>query len=379
LAHYADRIDAGRKLGRLLAARIDGPALVLGVPSGGVQVGAAVAQALHAPLLPLLVRKVGLPEQPQVVVGAIDADGALVRAGGGDPGLMPAELEIIAEDVGIQLRQWKRVFGSPDPASLVRGRTVIIADDALISGLTAHAGVEFLLRRACERIVVAVPVATRDGVARLEALGVEVVAPERRDTAAEIPRTYERLPDVTTDEMVELLARGGPSRPPALPSGEITERELRLVDVRGAGHRAVLRVPVGLGPFPGVIVAGGGTEPGTELGARVAGRLVEAGLASLRISLESGSPVETVLALAADVLSARPEIEPLRLAVAASQEAAPAVVAAAADRRMMALAVVSPPDDHETPAGALLLADAALNDRDLDRLARWLGERLRPG
>lgn len=380
MAAYEDRIDAGRKLGRLLAARIDGPALVLGVPSGGVQVGAAVAQALHAPLLPLLVRKVGLPEQPQVVVGAIDVDGALVHGDGGDPGLMPAELEIIAEDVGIQLRQWRRVFGSPDPASFGPGRTVVIADDALISGLTAHAGVEFLRRRACDRVVVAVPVATKDAVARIERLGVEVVAPERRDTAAEIPAAYRRLPEVTTDEMVELLARGGPSRPPALPSAEMSERALRLVDSAGIGHRALLRVPAGLGPWPAVIVAGGGMDPGGELGARVARRLAEAGLASLRLTLETGAPPEVVLALATDVLSARPEIEPLHLALVGSQEAASAAARAGPpDRRVQATAVVAPPDDVEPPEGALVIAGAALGDRDLDRLARWLAERLRPG
>jgi hypothetical protein len=80
------------------------------------------------------------------------------------------------------------------------------------------------------------------------------------------------------------------------------------------------------------------------------------------------------------VLSARPEIEPLRLSLAVAQEAAPAAVrAGGSDRRIQALALVAAPDDVEIPGGAMVLADAALGDRDLDRLARWLADKLRPG
>ena len=326
--------------------------MVLAIPSGGVQVGAAVAHALHAPLIPLLVRKVGLPEQPSVVVGAIDCDGAIVH-GSVDPGLLPAEMESIAEDVGIQLNHWKDLFGSPDPAGLVRGRTVVVVDDALLSGLTMHAGLEFLRRRGAERILVAVPAASRDAAARIEGLGVELVAPERCPTAADIPAMYERLPEVTTEEMVDLLVRGGPSRPPALPAQNAVERAIRLVDAAGVSHSARLRLPSGLGPWPAVVVAGGGVEPGTPLGERVAARLSDAGVASLRVALGTAVPARLVLALAVDVLSARAEIEPLRLGVVGLSEAVEAATGFTSDRRVQALALASPPPDLEPPDLAL--------------------------
>lgn len=377
---YLDRIDAGRQLGKLLAPRIDGPAVILAVPRGGVQVGAQVAEALHAPMIPLLVRKVGLPEQPSVVVGAIDADGAMVTTGlAKDTGLLPAELESMGEDVAIRLTQWRRSFGAPDPAKVVRSHTAVIVDDAVFTGLTTWAGIEYLRRRGAERILVAVPCGVSGSLDELERLGVEVIAPVRVDTPEQIAQCYEHLPEVNAEEVAHLLARGGLSTPQGMQVSPSGDRSIRLVDSRAVAHKALLRLPTGLGPWPGVVLAGRGIEPATSAGDALATRLAEAGIASLRLGLEGGAAEETVVELALDVLSARPELDPFRLGVVGVALATlPVVEVASHDKRVVAQVLVSPPGSIEPPHRSLVLDGGAMDSREIDRIARWLADRLRP-
>ncbi|HWV38303.1 MAG TPA: phosphoribosyltransferase family protein [Vulgatibacter sp.] len=377
---YLDRIDAGRRLGKMLAPRIDGPAVILAVPRGGVQVGAQVAEALHAPMIPLLVRKVGLPEQPNVVVGAIDADGAMTFTDlAKDSGLLPAEMESMGEDVAIRLTQWRRAFGAPDPAKVVRSHVAVIVDDAIITGLTTRAGIEFLRRRGAERIVVAVPCGVASSLEELEKMGVELVVPVRVSKREEVDRCYEHLPEVTAEEVADLLARGGLSQPQGMNVGQAGDRSLRLVDSRAVAHKAVLRLPSGIGPWPGVVLAGKGVHPGTSAGEALAARLEEAGLASLRLELEGGASEEAVLEVALDALSARPELDPFRLGLLGCGRAAPAAVeVASGDKRVAAVAVVAPPGNLELPDHSLVVDDGVLDARSIDRIGRWLGDRLRP-
>lgn len=380
MERYADRIDAGRKLGRLLAPRIDGPAVVFGVPRAGVQVAAPVAEALHVPLMPILVRKVGLPEQPDVVVGAVDADGAMVFARGGrDAGLLPGETESMGEDVAMRLIRWRETFGAPDPAEVLAGHAAVVVDDAVISGLTIESAVGFLQRRGAQRIVVAVPVGLESSLDRLAELGAEVVCPLRVRTREEVDDAYVHLPEVNAEEVAHLLARGGPSRPEGIDVAPLGERSVRLVDGEAVPHRALLRLPSGAGPAPAVVIAGAGTEPGTSTGESVAVRLAEAGIASVRLALGGGASAFSVLELALNVLSARPEVDAYRLGLLAVADAAsPAAEVAAHDRRVTALALVDPPPGLEPPDRSLVVEGGIADVRAIDRIARWFGDRLRP-
>jgi predicted phosphoribosyltransferase len=379
MTRYQDRIDAGRQLGRLLTPRIDGPAVVFGIPRAGVQVAAQVAAALHAPLMPVLVRKVGLPEQPEVVVGSIDADGSMVFAKGGrDAGLLPGETESMGEDVAMRLLRWREYFGAPDPAEVIPGHVVVLVDDAVISGLTIESAVAFLRRRGAQRIVVAVPAGLDSSLQRLEETGVEIVCPLRVEAPEEITGAYTHLPEVNAEEVAYLLARGGPSRPQGMESAPLGERSVRLVDGEAVPHRALLRLPSGTGPNPAVVLAGPGTEPGTTSGEVLAVRLAEAGIASIRLNVGGGASEVAVLELALDVLSARPEVDAYRLALLVAGGCTGAGVEVARhDRRINALALVDPSPAIEAPDRSLVVQSAAWDARTIDRIARWFGDQLR--
>lgn len=379
MARYEDRIDAGRQLGKLLAPRIDGPAVVLAIPRAGVQVGGQVSEALHAPMVPLLVRKVGLPEQPEVVVGAIDADGAMVFARGAkDSGLLPGETESMGEDVAMRLRRWREAFGAPDPAEVVRGHAAVVIDDAVVSGLTMQAAIGFLQRRGVERIIVAVPVGVASSLQLLEKMGAEVVCPIRIERREELGGIYDHLPEVSAEEVAVLLMRAGPSRPRGMEAAPLGERAVRLVDDQAVAHKAVLRLPPGLGPSPGVVLAGPGTEPGTSTGESLAVRLAEAGIASIRLNLQGGASEAAVLELALDVLSARPEVDAYKLGLlVAGPATAAGLEVTAHDRRVNALALLEPPAGTDAPDRSLVVDGNAFDARSIDRVARWLGDHLR--
>lgn len=373
MERYFDRVEAGRRLAEILAPKLEGPAVVLAVPRGGVQVGAQVAKALHAPLLPLLVRKVGLPEQPNVVVGAIDADGAMVMdPDKSDVGLLPAEMEGIGEDVSRRLLRWRESFGSPDPAAALRGHVAVVVDDAIMSGLTSAAGVQFLERRGAQRIVVAVPSGVSSSIERLEERGLEVVAPLRVDHPEEVPRTYEHLPEVSAREVALLLAQAGPSSPRHLKVRGGFDEAVRIIDGSLEAHGARIQVPRGIGPCPALVLLGlpRGDHP-------LVMRLAEAGIASLRIESEAGSEERQADALrsALCVLAARPEIDPYRMGIlGVGKVAEVAASVGAKDARARVLALLDPPE-VPLPAEAFVYRGEAFGPAEADRLVRWLGER----
>src|SRR6266498_4192167 len=158
---FRDRTEAGGILADRLKPLIHDPkAIVLALPRGGVPVGFAVAQALHLDLDVFLVRKLGLPGQEELAMGAIASGGArvlneeLVSSLGLDQEL----IESVAERERAELERRERAYRGDRPSPDVRGRTVILVDDGLATGSTMRAAVAALRRQSPARIVVAVPI-----------------------------------------------------------------------------------------------------------------------------------------------------------------------------------------------------------------------------
>jgi predicted phosphoribosyltransferase len=218
---YTDRQHAGRELGRLLAAEPGrlfadpdpgepapaGPPVVLALPRGGVPVAVGVARALGAPLDVVVVRKVGVPGQPEVGAGAVAEDGVVLldEALLDRIGLTPADLapRVAAEQAELARRVELYRRGSvPVPLT---GRTAVVVDDGLARGVTALAAVRAVRARGAAAVVVAVPVASYEGVQRVAAECDGVVCPAVLDRFGAVGRYYRDFAQLTDDEVGDLL------------------------------------------------------------------------------------------------------------------------------------------------------------------------------
>lgn len=205
---FHDRHDAGRRLAKRLRYLADDEPVVLALPRGGVPVAHEVATALGAPLDVLVVRKLGLPHQPELAVGAVGEDGvqvlneSVVRS----TGLDADEIQTIADrERAVVAERLTRYRGDHEPVPL-EGRTVIVVDDGLATGATARAGLAVLARRGVRRLVLAVPLAPAGTLARLGEEADEVVCLETPGAFRAIGEFYADFTQTSDEEVARLLA-----------------------------------------------------------------------------------------------------------------------------------------------------------------------------
>jgi predicted phosphoribosyltransferase len=207
---YRDRRAAGRQLAELLSRRAWEPsALVVGLPRGGVPVAAEIAARLNLALDVLVVRKLGLPEQPEVAIGAIASGGVTILNDWMLAG-MPNPSEVIQQVLQMEqaeLRRREEKYRPGRPPLEVAGRTVIVVDDGLATGATMAAAVESLRQRGAGRCVVAVPVASEDAFAALESRADEVICPLVPEGFSSVGEFYDDFSQTGDEEVRELLAR----------------------------------------------------------------------------------------------------------------------------------------------------------------------------
>lgn len=203
---FDDRIDAGRQLAARLDALKGADIVVLGLPRGGVPVAAEVAKALDAQLDVIVVRKIGVPFQPELAMGALGEGGvrvlndrvlAMAHVSEAEQREVEDRERVILEARSVRFRRGR-------PRIDATGRVVVIVDDGIATGSTARAACQVARRLGAARVVLAVPVGTRDVVEHF-ADADEVICVETPSSFRAVGYHYRDFSPTSEDEVIVLL------------------------------------------------------------------------------------------------------------------------------------------------------------------------------
>lgn len=208
---FLDRADAGRALARALIRFKDEDSVVLALPRGGVPVAAEVAEALGAPLDLVLVRKIGVPFQPELAMGAI-ADGGMPTTVRNEDviaaaGVSEGDFESVCAQELREIERRRRLYLGDRPPASVEGRTAIVVDDGIATGATTRAALRAMRRRNPARLILAVPVAPSDTLSAMREEADLVICLEEHESFGGVSQFYRSFRQVTDEEVVALLAR----------------------------------------------------------------------------------------------------------------------------------------------------------------------------
>ncbi len=207
---YRDRRDAGRRLAQELAHYRKDEPVVLALPRGGVVVAAEIAAALNAPLDLVLVRKIGVPFQPELAMGAV-VDGRqphiirnedIIAA----TGISEEEFEEVCELELCEIDRRRMLYLAGHPRANVQDRVAIVVDDGIATGATTRAALEAIRERKPRKLVLAVPVAPTSTLRELSGLPDEIVCLQSHEPFYAIGLYYDDFRQVSDDEVIGILA-----------------------------------------------------------------------------------------------------------------------------------------------------------------------------
>lgn len=206
---FRNRREAGRIIAKRLRYLRGHDPVVLGLPRGGVVVAHEVAEALDAPLEVLLVRKIGAPGNPEFAIGAVGEDDVVVRDSEAlrQNGIGPAEFARMTKRAKAELARRSRLYHSWSAPGLLRGRTVVLVDDGIATGATAHAAIRVLRAREVSRIILAVPVAPIGTLHTLTPGVDQVVCPMPLRRMTSVGACYTDFDEVEDVDVLQLLRR----------------------------------------------------------------------------------------------------------------------------------------------------------------------------
>lgn len=204
---FADRTDAGARLGTLLAERDVEADLVLAIPRGGLPVGRAVADSLSVPLDVIVARKIGAPENAELAIGSVGADGSVWRNEDLIARLAVSDqyVEKAATREERAAREKRdRYRGDREPLDLTE-RVVLLVDDGIATGATTVACIRQARAAGADRVVVAVPVAPPEAVSDLRAEADDVIAVARPANFGAVGQFYRSFEQVSDEEAMSYL------------------------------------------------------------------------------------------------------------------------------------------------------------------------------
>ena len=355
---FRDRTDAGRELAEQLKRRLgDEDVVVLGLPRGGVPVAFEVARLLNAPLDVIVVRKLGVPYQPELGMGAIGEDGvrvlnrqvlAMARVG-------EDEVAAVERAERAELERRATRFRGSRPRTPLAGRTAVVVDDGIATGSTARAACQVARAHGASRVILAVPVAPQSSLAALAEVADELVCLATPEAFYAVGQFYRDFSQTSDEEVVELLERAAPrtAAPSAAASADPPIRDEDVVVQSGAarlvGHLTIPEQCAGLVVF----AHGSGSSRHSPRNRFVAAVLNAAGLGTLLFDLLT--PDEEVdrtavfdiellaerLGVVTHWLESQPEAKGLRIGYFGASTGAGAALVAAGEPTSSIAAVVS--------------------------------------
>lgn len=203
---FKDRVSAGKLLAkRLKDTKAD---LVLGIPRGGVVVAAGIAKVLKLPLDIIVTRKIGAPIQSELALGAVDPDGETVweKKLLNDLRLKINDLGEIIQNEWKELKRREDLYRGEKPPLKPEGKIVILVDDGIATGSTTLAATAYLKRHKAKKIILAVPVASREAAERLTREIDEAVILETPDYFQAVGQFYQSFLPVSDQEVIQLLS-----------------------------------------------------------------------------------------------------------------------------------------------------------------------------
>ena len=206
---FHDRHEAGQLLARKLSkyqGRSD--VVVLALPRGGVPVAYEIARELKAPLDVFVVRKLGVPWQPELAMGAIAGEGTEVLNGDVVTAynIPPHVIRAVADREGHELQRCLQQYRGDRPFPILRGQTVIVVDDGLATGSSMRAAVGALRQKQPRSIVIAVPVAAKSTCREFQDEVDEIVCLQTPDDFLAVGHWYINFSQITDEEVHELLS-----------------------------------------------------------------------------------------------------------------------------------------------------------------------------
>ena len=288
---FIDRADAGRRLAARLQHLRGDQVVVLGLPRGGVPVAYEVARALDAPLDVIVVRKLGVPFQPELAMGAIGEEGVRIinEEVVSIAGVSASQLDEVEARERTELEVRVRRFRGGRPPIGLEGRIVVVVDDGIATGSTARAACQVARARGAARVVLAVPVAPPDWRGRLGKFADELVCLHTPDPFYAVGQFYDNFTQTSDEEVVACLERAARPVPRAAttsatgndPLSRDEEVEVRAGPVQLGGHLTLPEDAIGVVVF----AHGSGSSRRSPRNRYVATVLNEEGLATLLFDL----------------------------------------------------------------------------------------------
>lgn len=201
---FKDRKAAGKLLAKHLKQyKLKKNTIVLGIPRGGVVVAAEVAKKLKLPLDIIVTRKIGHPAQPELAIGAVDADGQVIW----DNKLL-SQLEFKIDDELKEIRRREKEYRQKKEPFQVKNKIVILVDDGIATGSTTLAAVNYLKKHQAKKVILAVPVASQEAAEKLSQQADELIILETPDYFQAVGQFYQQFEPVEDNEVIKLLKHG---------------------------------------------------------------------------------------------------------------------------------------------------------------------------